>query len=116
MSTPKFTPGPWHVSRRIPAYAEGNDFPGVTIDVPDATLAGGYHEGAIEVWGDNCEANAHVIAACPDMYEALKLALKALDAISDEMTTGERYTNAGQYLIDALAPCATALAKAEGKS
>lgn len=61
-------------------------------------------------------AQLQMMAAAPDMYEALKLALKALNEISHEMTVGERYTNAGQYLIEALAPGHAALAKAEGKS
>jgi transcriptional regulator with XRE-family HTH domain len=45
------------------------------------------------------------------LREALKLALKALEAIGDEMTVGERYTNAGQYLLDALEPARAALAQ-----
>lgn len=43
------------------------------------------------------------------LEDALNLALKALEAISDEMTVGERYTNAGQHLLDALQPCRNAL-------
>lgn len=42
--------------------------------------------------------------------EALEAALKALDAIGDEMTVGERYTNAGQHLIDALPTARAAIA------
>ena len=37
------------------------------------------------------------------------------DAIFDEMTVGERYTNAGQYLIDAFPVVREALAKHGGK-
>jgi uncharacterized Zn finger protein (UPF0148 family) len=55
-------------------------------------------------------------AACfPELLEALKLALQALEAIGDEMTVGERYTNAGQYLLDSLNPARAAIAKAEGE-
>lgn len=42
--------------------------------------------------------------------EALIGAHKALEAIGDEMTVGDRYTNAGQYLIDSLCPSREALA------
>ncbi len=49
-----------------------------------------------------------------EALNALKGALKALEAISDEMTVGERYTNAGQYLLDSLNPARDAIAKAEG--
>lgn len=34
--------------------------------------------------------------------EAMKLALEALEAVSKEMTVGERYTNAGQQVLDAI--------------
>ena len=61
------------------------------------------------------EANARLIAAAPDLLEALKLAHKALEAIADEMTVGERYTNAGQHLIDSLEPSRAAIAKATGE-
>lgn len=68
------------------------------------------------VHGDSAEsdADAQLIAAAPELLEALQGALKALDAIGDEMTVGERYTNAGQYLLDALMPARAAIAKATG--
>lgn len=46
-----------------------------------------------------------------ELKQAAQQALKALEAISDEMTVGERYTNAGQYLLDALGPLRTALSQ-----
>lgn len=45
-----------------------------------------------------------------ELLEALKESPKALEAISDEMTVGERYTNAEQYLLDALNPARNAIA------
>lgn len=44
------------------------------------------------------------------LREALIGAHKALEAIGSEMTVGDRYTNAGQYLIDSLEPSREALA------
>lgn len=62
------------------------------------------------------EANARLIAAAPELLEALQLALKALEAIGEEMTVGDRYTNAGQYLLDSLNPARAAIAKATGQN
>ena len=54
------------------------------------------------------------VAAAPsallDEREALQAALKALEAIADDMTVGDRWTNAGQHLLDALGPVRAALA------
>lgn len=49
-----------------------------------------------------------------DMRKALESAEKALTAISDEMTVGERYTNAGQHLLDVLPLVREAVTKARG--
>ena len=46
------------------------------------------------------------------MLEALQAALNALASISGEMTVGDRYTNAGQYLLDSLTPVRAAIAAA----
>lgn len=68
----KHTPGPWEITSHRPPYSEENDFPGVGISIPDAELASGIHEDAIEVWGENSEANARLIAASPTMYDFVK--------------------------------------------
>lgn len=65
-------------------------------------------------WGV-CQADARLIAAAPELLDALRNACKALDAIAAEMTVGDRYTNAGQYLIDALPEARAAIAKAIGE-
>ena len=62
----------------------------------------------------NPSAILELLAINAKLVEALKAAKKALDAIGDEMIVGERYTNAGQYLIEAIEPVNAALAKAEG--
>ena len=56
-------------------------------------------------------ASAQPVVSQSTEREALAAALKALEAISEEMTVGERYTNAGQYLIDALPTARAALAQ-----
>ncbi|WP_368640430.1 hypothetical protein ABRZ04_04245 [Castellaniella ginsengisoli] len=60
---------------------------------------------------DAAQAQPVVNQSLTTEREALAAALKALEAISDEMTVGERYTNAGQYLIDALPTVRAALAQ-----
>jgi hypothetical protein len=53
-------------------------------------------------------------ATIGELHAALAAAGEALEAISEKMTLGERYTNAGQYLIDALPLVRAALANAQG--
>ena len=62
------------------------------------------------------EERARVAAAAPELFEAARTALSALESIANEMTVGDRFTNAGQLLLDALEPCRAALAKARGES
>ena len=63
---------------------------------------------------DEASANLRLVSAAPELLSALRLTLLALEAISAEMTVGERYTNAGQHLLDALNPARKAIAKATG--
>lgn len=72
-------------------------------------------EVATNTKDDQGRYNAMLISAAPDLLDALQLALKALDAIGDDMTVGERWTNAGQHLLDALMPAKKAIAKAIGE-
>jgi hypothetical protein len=48
---------------------------------------------------------------CAELIDALKVSLGALEAISDDMTVGDRWTNAGQELLDSLGPTREAVAK-----
>lgn len=56
-----------------------------------------------------------LVNAAPELLEALGLALSAIEQTTSEMTVGDRFTNAGQSLIDALMPCREAIAKAAGE-
>lgn len=60
------------------------------------------------------ESILRLLASAPELLGALTIALQALDAIGDEMTVGDRFTNAGQDLIDALQPARAAIAKTRG--
>src|ERR1700761_8570168 len=80
MSEPKFTPGPWEVrsdsySEIITSKIDGCDALsiGSTVD-PGFTIAVAFSD----VSGISAKDNAHLIAAAPEMYEALKVALEVL--------------------------------------
>ena len=47
-----------------------------------------------------------------ELLASARAAERALDAIAAEMTVGERYTNAGQHLVDALPFVRAGIAKA----
>lgn len=103
-----YTNGPWHVggADKATIYDKfgqriGNAFEGVMV-----TQRSDYE----------CQSNARLMACSPDLLEALDSALQALESISEEMTVGERYTNAGQYLIDSLPVVRAAIAKARGEN
>lgn len=50
---------------------------------------------------------------CAEQIGSLRTALHALESISNEMTVVDRWTNAGQELLDALQPTRDAVAKFE---
>lgn len=102
------TPGPWEIDwniSRLDIHASGQLV---------ATLRRSTKDGAPTYDDAEAKANAGLIAAAPDLLEALRGALKALEAIGYEMTVGDRYTNAGQYLTDALIPAREAIDRASG--
>jgi hypothetical protein len=69
----KWTPGPWKATRSLPQ--EGADVWWITA----CTFPNGEKELATVCGPDCFEPNAHLIAAAPELYEAL---LQALDAIN----------------------------------
>lgn len=79
MSKPQYTPGPWEVRHGI---IYGNSVGGCRMEESTHMVA------MIRGWGhlqyrDDGEAvqdaNAHLIAAAPDMYEAAEAALECLE-------------------------------------
>ena len=75
-----------------------------------------FHEGfykaeeAIAAWNRCAALQSQEVQALRD---ALKVANDALESISNEMTVGDRWTNAGQSLLDALPVTRNALAAME---
>ena len=98
----KFTPGPWETDiwgGACPERCKEWAFENMSVMSSDRSIC--------MVQGDNdkpVKANARLIAAAPDMYEALKLAIAFLDD-SDHSTGAER---------DALDMAKASLAKADG--
>lgn len=116
----KATPGPWEIKREdigdeyfcnVPVEIIGSDtFPVVSMEgglAPNCSFT-----------AETLEANAHLIAAAPDMYEVLKEIEGFLDNDEDEpMTIGCHCTDTGTGapLICPWCKACQALAKAEGK-
>ena len=102
MSEPKFTPGPWIVC------------PDVGLQIPVASVAKeGLKRNVSHVAGiRNGEgaANAHLIAAAPDLYKALAHLEPYLDAIVCYASTIEEHPPNG-FILETKA----ALAKARGE-
>ncbi len=101
----KHTPGPWSATfedYRWVIDCQGEFGPKKAL----AVTAGFYPKN---------EANARLIAAAPELLEALKVSRAAIAEACEGMTVGERFTNAGQALLDALEPARAAIAKATGE-
>lgn len=73
---PKFTPGPWEVRRAThPTDGEFDYAIGATIDGKRVCIAEVFGRVAIDI-RPPAEATARLIAAAPDLYEALTEFLK----------------------------------------
>ena len=94
-----FTPGPWKISRTA----------GRRHDLRRTISSSIYGRDCIvEVFGlsiENTEANAHLIAAAPELYKACKMAIEATGGSKHWQGETEKFLLAME----------TALAKAEGK-
>ena len=110
MSEPKWTPGPWSVDVLMHSDPNGDDYPSAVEVGSDSGLHICGHDLG---YNDDVDiaiiANAHLIAAAPDMAEALKAAI----AISDRNVGDGGRTDECQQVYD---QCAAALAKARGEA
>lgn len=95
MVTPKFTSGPWSMAGRF-----NPDSPSETVWVWGPTPAGA-QSGVVVAQGVR-RADAHLIAAAPDMYAALECMMREAER------DGDKYP--------ALDVARAALAKARGES
>jgi hypothetical protein len=108
MIKPAFTPGPWELneelSRAHMSYDTGTR--AITAKADGVTIC-----LTTRGWADvkAAEANAHLIAAAPDMYDALKQAEISVAELCDNQDEGNECWNV-------LRAVHAALAKAEGRS
>jgi hypothetical protein len=107
MSETRFTPGPWFVGAMNDCLFVIDQQPSPSgSDVPIDTPHPGLHV-IVKVEGDNATPNAALIAAAPELYEALEKCADVLAASADWQGDGP-----SQVETDARA----ALAKARGES
>jgi hypothetical protein len=102
MSEPKFTPGPWEHSEA----GDYSDFDGASIVI----LGDDRRIAAVHCSGSEGEANAHLIAASPDLYHALTKAREFIRHLTS------REDHLGDMAKDAAIAADAALAKAIGKA
>ena len=98
------TPGPWHVAR------QGDP------DLPFAVMAGTYYVATPHLYvpGSSPEANARLIAAAPDLLEALKAVVYQFGPWHDEICPGDDTCDCGAKPVhDAVN---AAIRKAEGRA
>jgi len=105
-----FTPGPWTVSDSAPeeyavsihgAQLETGGFP-IVADIPERTIHGTH------------EANARLIAAAPDLLEALRDALKAEEDAIASVAGWAGALGVHPDLLARIEKMRAAIAKAEG--
>lgn len=94
MSAPAFTPGPWHVSNGKDVFAdlgaqaadgrrtEENDAWQIADCGQGISFIGGIES---ELSGTEQRANARLIAAAPELYDALRAFVTAIEADSEPL-------------------------------
>lgn len=99
MSNQGFTPGPWVIEKAADAYCIASV--GNLVIMPSSG----------KVKHDNTEADAQLIAAAPDLLEALE---DLADDISERFDMDDRSTNPGMKRAMEAARAAIAKARGEG--
>lgn len=111
MTEQKHTPGPWHSVPSMPS--EGFNCWWLMAGSRNIATISGY-QGDTE-----CEANARLIAAAPDMLEALRECctdlMIAADNARDAAKTNPRWDGVDEKLMERVNQGRAAIAKAEGK-
>lgn len=114
MSENKFTPGPWSVFNTADIFT---DLGAANAEGIDAPSNDGWHIADCDMGGlglDEVKANARLIAAAPEMYEALRKAIRFIESHVADPDITEEMEKAWVELEEANPY--SALAKAEGKS
>lgn len=107
----KFTPGPWIISGRMTKYVEARIGGGLIQEVASCgptDADGGY--------GEQQHANALLIAAAPDLLEALEECLPCLGWANDSDEEVQREHELGNGYAELILRARAAIAKARGQS
>lgn len=119
------TPGPWTMEPRNYSIADTGDYDGCY------EVRGANKERVVELWGDEDEANARLIAAAPELFRIVEGVVGMLGACNvesgvcccgdsmtnhaDPMISGHSATDSGAYYAKSLYDDAiAAMAKATG--
>lgn len=105
MSAPLHTPGPWENNPCV-TFHDRPDLPCV-VDEHRLVVAQCWDDGHTE---EECEANANLIAASPDLFEALDLYQQAIGPLTGKPLNDEQW----KRLHDVFAIAHAALNKARG--
>lgn len=100
MTAPKFTPGPWLLDVGFDGSGDFNQYWQVH-DGSDAVVC-----STSFCMAGNKEGNAHLIAAAPDLYEALKSCLNFMENTESELG----------FSLESADQARAALAKARGEA
>lgn len=98
----KHTPGPWKVDCERWIEGAGNRFVAKTAE-----------KGFTAAENEEQSANAALIAAAPELLEALRRCIECLNGPVSDLMTGDALAAAGVY--GALIQAGAAIAKAEGR-
>ena len=112
MSQPKFTPGPWFLSPDSKSNVRTHPkHTGTTLAIINGM------PGTKTASQRRALANAHLIAAAPDLYAALEVLITAPEQAVEAASAGdvERYESAKKAIQDARLMAKRALAKARGE-
>ena len=89
MSKTKFTPGPWEWCDSYSEYTDQKTQSLVGNDGYDSILCCDGESNSPPCLGETGEANAHLIAAAPDLYAELETLVAELETLWDEGETDD---------------------------
>jgi hypothetical protein len=120
-AAPTHTPGPWSASDTMDqgcmsyCHPEGclENHPSGVFQIDGPLWDENYLQAGVAAVRNKCDA--HLIAAAPEMYEALKAATGYLLNAKIDLETGTTKATAIRTIEGGLAVVRAALAKAEGK-
>ena len=118
MSETRWTDGPWSCVRKHP-HVWAIDAPGGDIDLGHVkwhSLADVYGcDDMEEVGSEKARANAHLIAAAPELYEALDKLKSSYEALAHDYEYAVGAGDIHPLHAEHIQRCAAVLAKARGE-